>query len=350
MKICPQCNKTYADDNLNFCLEDGFMLRAAPAGQMDSTIVMEPRPTQPQTQPPPSQYGSPPTSQPGAQQGSQAGWQQQPQQYAMQAPKKSSKTWVWVVAILGILLLLCGGGFAGFIFWAAKQANNANFVVNSNHPTRSTPSNTQNSNKPSATTSPSTSTSTSSRADVTTVDLDMFTKSFTVFATTELTGDELTVGSTMKDYYYALVAPVKDSNGDAVEEYKTDDADSRVTVRNIDNTDSRFGYGLVFHSSPEPLQQGYAFLIDSKKKRYRVVHHEPQKELTVVKWTNSPAINGGTEDNILEARDQSDKIELYINGTMVTSIPNTYGYPGGVIGIYAGDKVKIGFRNLEIRR
>ena len=23
MKICPRCQKTYADDNLNFCLEDG---------------------------------------------------------------------------------------------------------------------------------------------------------------------------------------------------------------------------------------------------------------------------------------------------------------------------------------
>src|SRR5215210_1479833 len=28
MKRCPQCNKTYADDTLNFCLEDGEWLVA----------------------------------------------------------------------------------------------------------------------------------------------------------------------------------------------------------------------------------------------------------------------------------------------------------------------------------
>ena len=26
MKICPRCQTTYADDNLNFCLEDGSTL------------------------------------------------------------------------------------------------------------------------------------------------------------------------------------------------------------------------------------------------------------------------------------------------------------------------------------
>ena len=110
MKICPKCQKTYADDNLNFCLEDGSALTAVSAPMMPETIVMsEPRITQPQ--PPPSQPGS------------QPGWQQQPQQYAMQPAKKSSKMWIWVLLILGVLVLLCGGGgiFGYFVYKAAQD-------------------------------------------------------------------------------------------------------------------------------------------------------------------------------------------------------------------------------------
>jgi hypothetical protein len=162
-----------------------------------------------------------------------------------------------------------------------------------------------------------------------------------VFGTTVLTGDELTMGSKQKGYYYVLVAP---------DDYKTEDADTRVTLKNIDNASGSMGYGLIFHSNPQPLEQDYAFLIDTKKKKYRVVHHEPQKELSVVPWTSSPAIKEGTEENTLEVRDKDDKIELYINGTMVTSIRNVYGYSGGVVGLYSGDGVKITFKDLEIRR
>src|SRR4051812_31389057 len=57
MKICPRCQKTYTDDNLNFCLEDGTVLTPASAASLPDTLLMgEPRPTQPQ-QPMPSQRG-----------------------------------------------------------------------------------------------------------------------------------------------------------------------------------------------------------------------------------------------------------------------------------------------------
>jgi hypothetical protein len=145
----------------------------------------------------------------------------------------------------------------------------------------------------------------------------------------------------LKGFYYVLVAP---------EEYQTEKADTRVTLRNVDNMAGTLGYGLIFHSNPTPLQQDYAFLIDTKRKKYRVVHHEPQNEKSVVTWTASPAIKEGSEENVLEARDLNDKIELYINGTMVTSIKNVYGYSGGVPGLYSGDGVKVAFKNLEIRK
>ncbi|MFN0279589.1 MAG: hypothetical protein ACKVRN_13490 [Pyrinomonadaceae bacterium] len=320
MKICPKCQKTYADDNLNFCLEDGSVLSAASAPLMPETVVMnEPRITQPQSQAPP------PPSQPG--------WQPpptQPQQYSMQPPKKSSKTWIWVVAILGILLVLCGGGgiFSYFVFKAAQDDINSTLANTDTTRSTSTPPGTK-------------STTNDSRDYVVKVDLNMFVKEFSVYGTTEMNGSELTMGSKQKGFYYVLVAP---------EEFTTEDADTRVTLRNIDDANSSLGYGLIFHSNPQPLQKDYAFLIDTKRKKYEVVYHEPQKETVVKKWTASSAINGGTEANTLEVRDQNDKIDFYINGTLVTSIKNEHGYPGGVVGLYSGDGVKIAFKDLEIRR
>lgn len=173
------------------------------------------------------------------------------------------------------------------------------------------------------------------------VDLSDWVKEFSAFGNTEFTDGEFVMSAKKKGFYYVLVAP---------DQYTTDDADTRITLRNVDSASSSLGYGLIFHSNPTPLQQDYAFLIDTKRKKYRVVRHEPQDGKTVINWTASPAINEGSEENVLEARDGDDKIDLYINGVMVTSIKNVYGYSGGVPGLYSGDGVKIAFKNLEIRK
>jgi hypothetical protein len=39
MKICPVCRKTYSDDGLNFCLDDGSVL-TIPASDAPPTMVM----------------------------------------------------------------------------------------------------------------------------------------------------------------------------------------------------------------------------------------------------------------------------------------------------------------------
>ena len=49
------------------------------------------------------------------------------------------------------------------------------------------------------------------------------------------------------------------------------------------------------------------------------------------------------DGNTLEARDNSGTVDLYINGQKVNSIPNTYGYSEGVIGIYASSGVQVAF-------
>jgi hypothetical protein len=319
MKICPRCQKTYTDDSLNFCLEDGTTLQQMAAAQPPHTAQMSQPPVTAPSQPAPSQPI----------------WNT-PQQYGGQPAKKSSRTWIWVVLILGVVVLVCGGGIVGFIFYAASQADKA--VSNYNFNT-ATPTNRNTSTFANKTTSPTGT----ARNDVTTLDLNIFhTDNFSLYGSTEVNGDELTVRSKQKDSYYVVVAP---------EKYTTADADARVTVRNADNATSRFGYGLIFHSDPDtPLNQDYAFLIDTARKKYRVVHHSPHKEDDVIKWTPSPAINGGSGDNTLEARDQSGSIDLYINDTKVNTIKNDYGYAGGVIGLYVGDGVTVVFKGLEIRR
>ncbi len=316
MKICPRCQKTYADDNLNFCLEDGTVLDQARQEQPETVQMNQPRMTQPQ-QAPPSAAGS------------QVSWGT-PQSYSA-PPKKSSKAWVWVLLILGSVVLLCGGGFLGLLAYIGSQANNAANLSSAN-------------NRPVPPDSPSNNTSdpaTSGRNDLTTVDLEIFVKESSPYGTTVLDDGELTMGSKRKGFYYVLVAP---------DDYRTDGSDTRVTLRNIDNADGNLGYGLIFHSNPTPLQKGYAFLIDTKKRKYRIVNHTPSKESSVITWTTSNAIRTGSAENTLEVRDQTDQVEFFINGTRVNSIRNAQGYPNGVAGLYAGDGVKVGFKNLEIRK
>ena len=148
--------------------------------------------------------------------------------------------------------------------------------------------------------------------------------------------------SSRKSGFYYVLAGTKDQT--------TGSADTYITVRNVNSSDTTLGYGIVFHSNPKPLQQGYAFLINSTTQKYRVVHHSPGKEEAVVSWTRSDAIRSGSDPNTLEVRDLSDKIEFYINGKMVNSIKNVYGYPGGVLGLYSADAIKVGFKDLEIHK
>ena len=338
MKICPKCQKTYTDQNLNFCLDDGTVLTQSNADAMPATVLLnQPRVTSPSQSSP----GSFPGQQ--MQQPQQPGWNTAPQSYSMQPPAKSSKTWIWVLLILGALVVVCGGGGVGALFYIGSQAdkntNSSNFNTNTN--TKTSPSPTFGDKNPPA--SP-TNSSTSTRTDVDKIDISKWLNKDSKYADADYIDGELMLASKEKKFYYVLAAPNDD-------DFKSENRDIAVTLRNVDNADSSLGYGLVFHSNPTPLQQGYAFLINTKTKKYHVVHHVPSDELNVVSWTKSDLIRDGSQENTLEVRDISkDKIDLYINGTLVTSIKNVYGYSGGVVGFYTGDKTKIAFKNLEIRK
>src|SRR5688500_11696961 len=65
--------------------------------------------------------------------------------YSMQQKKKSSKAWLWVLGILGLVVVLCGGGIAGFFIYVASVAD-SNVRVNSTRvTTNSTPARSNNS-------------------------------------------------------------------------------------------------------------------------------------------------------------------------------------------------------------
>lgn len=327
MKICPRCQKTYADDNLNFCLEDGSVLSQGTPDLAATQVMNEAQSTQPQRAHPVPQQTAP-----------QPAWNT-PQQGAVRPQNKSSKTWIWVLGILGAIVLLCGGGGLMLLLFIGSRVETVN--TDANWANGNTAVSTLPGNKIATNSSTATTTSTSSRTDLENVDLSGWVRETSAYGNTEFTGGEFVMSAKKRGFYYVLVAP---------EEYQTEDADTRVSLRNVDNATGSLGYGLIFHSNPTPLQQDYAFLIDTKRKKYRVVHHEPQKEKAIVTWTASDLIKEGSEENILEVRDVDDQIELYINGTMVTSIKNIYGYSGGVPGLYAGDGVKVAFKNLEIRK
>src|SRR5947209_6919978 len=159
MKICPRCQKTYADDNLNFCLEDGSVLQHAGG-------------------PPPTvQVSAPPiTQQPVTQQtqGNQPAWNVPPQQYSMQPAKKSSKAWIWVLLILGLVVVVCGGGFAGLVLIGmnADKNNPGNVTTTTNTGGKNTTTTTTTTTKNGTTPSNSSTTSSgSTRTDAETVDL-----------------------------------------------------------------------------------------------------------------------------------------------------------------------------------
>ena len=323
MKICPKCQKIYADEGLNFCLEDGAVLTQkndTRESLPETVLINQPRSTNPN-----QSFGN---------QFNQTDNLSNAPTDSMQ-PKKSSKNWLWAVGVLGLVILVCGGGFVGMMAWVAKLDTNTNVRANTN-----SAANKKISINSSPVASPKTVAS-DDRTDVQTVELKGWVKEPSTFGTTEYENEEFIIGSIEKGFYYVLVAP---------EQYKTESANTRVSVRNIEDASTNLGFGLIVHSNPSPLIKDYAFLIDSVKKKYRVVRHAPQQETKVEDWTDFAAIKGGTEKNILEVRDNDGKMNFYINGELATTIKNTDGYKGGVAGIYSGDALKAAFSDFEIRK
>lgn len=307
MKICPQCNQTYADDSLNFCLSDGAVLTQATGSMSEpapTVLINPPRPTNQN-----AQFENP------------AGNWGVVTPNAAPTPRPKSRAWLWVLAIFGGLILLCGGGFAGLLFLVPEDQN---FVVN-----KSSDSNSGSSTPKSGNTLKD--------------DLSTWKPKVDVYGDTEYTNSELVMSAKENDRYYVLVTPKKD--------FRTENATTRVKARNTTGGATTYGFGLLIHSdSTAPLSKDYSFLIDSESQKYRIARHTDKDEKTVVEWTFSAAIKSGTEENVLEVKDEGGKMSFYVNGDFLTTYVDNYGYKTGVAGLYVSDAVPVAFSGLEVRK
>jgi hypothetical protein len=114
MKRCPTCNKTFTDQNLTFCIDDGTPL-AAIADGADETTVVSPHPPQDSTNAETEAYVP-------------RDWQREYQPPgSFEPPGKKRKVWPWVLGLGGAFLLgVVGLGIALALMVPKMVRNNAN--------------------------------------------------------------------------------------------------------------------------------------------------------------------------------------------------------------------------------
>ena len=347
MKRCPTCSRTYTDDALSFCLDDGSPLLSVGGGAAASgpssfdpnatlayptprdtaqpaTEVYPPRVPPHGQQPPPQIPPQTPHWQPGPQaQG----------QYPPPARKKSALPWIIGGAAL---LVVLGTGLVVLIAIVASIADkNGNTTRNSSR-------SSSNTNSRSSTTSNSSSGSTGStlviRDDFSVEKWPTGSEAYD----SKYEDGEYHIHATTGNYV-VLLSP---NDGD----YSTKDRTIRVTARSVDGTASNYGYGLVVHGklkSGEPV--GYGFLVyTGNDPSYSIMHLTGDQDRTLVKWTSSSIVRSGTNSNQLEVRIKGDQLSYYINGQYVTSITDLAGYGDGRVGFFSSNENPVAFDDLEI--
>ena len=123
MKRCPTCKRTFTDQNLSFCTDDGTPLAKVEDEAGEETVV---RPSASERAPEPSASANPvqPAYQP-------------PGSYVPPPGQPKRKVWLWVVAILAIVLLAIAAlGIAAAVFIprmlrATANQNSSNVNVRS---------------------------------------------------------------------------------------------------------------------------------------------------------------------------------------------------------------------------
>jgi len=341
MKRCPQCNRTYTDDALSFCLDDGSPLvsTTAPSSFDPGATVQYPSSRETSPQPTiayPSQMPTPPPSQPAA---PPPAWSPMPPS----APQKRS-VWPWVLGIAAVLVFM-GIGVVILIFAIASVTNSNNNNNGNSNSNRQANRNT-NSNKNANSDSNENSNTRSSLVSFT----DDFSEKTWVVGPSEYGNifyqDEEYHMRATKGGYIVMYSPDKP-------EYQTENATVRVGLRSIDGEPPRSGYGLLVHGlkTKDGQLEDYGFLISNgDQPKYKIVLHKGGKETNVVGATPSSTIRTGTNPNQLEVRIRDLKMDFYINGQFVTSIVDEAAYRKGRVGFYTSDVGEVAFDDLEISK
>jgi hypothetical protein len=344
MKRCPQCNRTYSDDALSFCLDDGSPLVSATApSSFDPSATVQFPQARDTTPPPtiayPGQSAPPPPPPPQP----PPAWSPMPPS----APRKRS-VWPWLLGI-GAVLVFIGIGLVILIFAITKitNANNGNRMANANANTNRNANRNTNSNRNS-----NDNTNANQNAN-TRSSLTSFTDDFsdqtwwtgtTPYARIWYDNEEYHMHAT-SGHYYVIYSPDKS-------EYHDENATVRVGLRSIDGDPPTAGYGLVVHGEKKTDNlEDYGFLIyNGPNPKYAIVLHRAGKETKMVDWTASSTIRTGTTPNQIEVRIRETKMDFYINGNFVTSVIDEAGYKRGRVGFYTSDKGEVAFDDLEVNK
>lgn len=359
MKRCPNCNRTYTDDGLSFCLDDGTLLLSAggpptggPANFDPNATLAYPaaRDTSGAPQPPFPTNAPPqqvvPTPQPPPQ------WTPAPYAPQPQARKKSNPL-PWILGIVGVLLVIGIGAIVMLSIAGGSNSNNsnsnnsnrnANNANNSNNSNRNAnnANNTNNANN-SNNTNYNSSTSASVTDDFSTEKWGTGAPAFGSF----YADGEYHMHHTVADQYVVIYAP--DTSA-----YKTEDATVKVTTRSVDSNIPTVGYGLVVHGElVNGKLQGYAFLIkNGPDPKYGVMLMENGEQKSLVKPSSSSAIRTGTNPNQLEVRISGSQLSFYINGQYATSVTDTANLADtdGRVGFYTSTGGEVAFDDLIVQK
>ncbi|HEX8144894.1 MAG TPA: hypothetical protein VF553_20160 [Pyrinomonadaceae bacterium] len=339
MKRCPTCNRTYTDDALSFCLDDGAPLLStggdAPSSFDPNATLAYPTPRETTPTPPVSTPRVTPSTQP---QPPQSNWSQGPSAqmpYPQQPPpprKRSALPWILGGAAL---LLVLGIGFVVLIAILAAMSADSNSnrtTSNASRPSSNTNSRTSTSN-----------TSSGSTGSTLVVRDDFSSETWTTDGDENKYEDGEYHMHTDTGNYIVVLAPDQSK-------YYTKDRTIRVTARSVDGTASNYGYGLVVHGTTKTGHPvGYSFLLyTGNDPSYAVRHLTGDEDKALVKWTSSSVVRSGTNPNQIEVRIKGNQLSYYVNGQYVTSITDSAGYGDGRAGFFTSNENPVAFDDLEI--
>jgi ketosteroid isomerase-like protein len=197
MKRCPTCQRTYADDTLRFCLEDGTALAAVSVSSADQTLLMNSAAES--SEPPPTEildFGAAPTVR--AYDEDATARRSQPAQTASQqarptinefqnqvAPAPRNTTSVVAVTAVATILVLAVGGLGAWLLLRDKSGNGSSAANTGTDSVRV--SNSSNAATPNINTSGSTSANTGTLPGTVSTPVTLATPSATPLATPQPT-------------------------------------------------------------------------------------------------------------------------------------------------------------------
>ncbi|HVS20482.1 MAG TPA: hypothetical protein VHD88_01475 [Pyrinomonadaceae bacterium] len=340
MKRCPQCNRTYTDDALSFCLDDGSPLQSvsAPSSLDPSATVQYPQARDTSPQPTiaynPSQMPAPPAPPPA--------WTPMP---PPQTQKRS--VWPWILGI-GAVLVFMGIGVVILIFAVASVTNDNNRAANNSNNANWRSANRNSNTNSNLNTNTNTNTNTDTRSNLSSFTDDFSTQDWAI-------GNWADGKAWYQDdeyHMHAISARFIEMYAPDKKEYNTENATVRVGLRSIDGNSPSTGYGLVVHGEKKDGKlEDYGFLLfTGEDPKYKIILHKGGAETNLVSWTSSSVIRTGTSPNQIEVRIRDLKMDLYINGQFITSITDSAGYRRGRVGFYTSDVGEVAFDDLEISK